>query len=741
MRPTAGLSACAQLDGHVKTAATPLGSANPATGSGRTWRLHPVLSAWVAAVTGVAVSMAISVPLDLYQQLGFGLISVIAALLIRRSRWGKLAVIALIVLSLTGSLRYMYWRLGSTLAFDSLLEGVLGWILVGAEMYALTILMLGYLQTAWPLRRSPQPLPADQQQWPSVDIFIPSYNEPLSVVRMTVLAAQAIDWPADKLRIYLLDDGRRDDFKAFCVEAGAGYLTRADNTHAKAGNLNAALGRTDGEFVAVFDCDHIPTRSFLQVTMGSFLQDPKLAMLQTPHHFFSPDPFEKNFKTFHKVPNEADLFYGLVQDGNDLWNAAFFCGSCAVLRRAPLLEVGGVAVETVTEDAHTSLKMSRKGYNLAYLAIPQAAGLATESLSAHIGQRIRWARGMAQIFRIDNPLLGPGLSLGQRLCYVNAMLHFFYGLPRLVFLTSPLAYLFFSAQVFQASGTMVLAYALPHILLSIITNSRIQGKFRHSFWNEVYETVLAWYITWPVLLALISPKLGIFKVTAKGGIVRKSYYDWRMGLPYLVLLGLNLLGLGAGAIRLASGSAPGATVAINLVWCLYNIIIISASILVAREARQLRSTPRVAAVLPATVMWPNGRTTVCETLDFSSSGVGLKVSDQTKFNIGAEIQIAISRGDIETVLTGVVAQLGENLGIDFKHLSIAQQRELALITFSRADNWTGTWGKTKLDAPFSALRDLLVFGLMNLFSLTVRSALVWPRKLGRQTGSVRIKTP
>jgi cellulose synthase (UDP-forming) len=151
-------------------------------------------------------------------------------------------------------------------------------------------------------------------------------------------------------------------------------------------------------------------RSFLQLTVGWFLRDPKLALVQTPHHFLSPDPFERNLDTFRHQPNEGELFYGLVQDGNDMWNAAFFCGSCAVLRRSALDDIGGFAVETVTEDAHTALRLHRKGWNSAYVRIPQAAGLATESLSAHIGQRIRWARGMAQIFRTDNPLLGKGLT-------------------------------------------------------------------------------------------------------------------------------------------------------------------------------------------------------------------------------------------------------------------------------------------------------------------------------------------
>ena len=165
-------------------------------------------------------------------------------------------------------------------------------------------------------------------------------------------------------------------------------------------------------FVAIFDCDHVPTRSFLQVTMGWFVRDQKLAMLQTPHHFYSPDPFERNLEQFRIIPNEGELFYGVVQDGNDFWNATFFCGSCAVLRRRALDEIGGIAVETVTEDAHTSLRMQMNGWNTAYINIPQAAGLATERLSGHVRQRIRWARGMIQILRTDNPLFARGTEAG-----------------------------------------------------------------------------------------------------------------------------------------------------------------------------------------------------------------------------------------------------------------------------------------------------------------------------------------
>src|SRR5690606_12131955 len=157
--------------------------------------------------------------------------------------------------------------------------------------------------------------------------------EPLEVLKPTLLAALNLDWPADKLRVWVLDDGCRDEVRELAGRYDAEYVARADNRFAKAGNLNNTLRRSHGELVAIFDCDHAPTRSFLQLTAGSFLRDPLLAMLQTPHHFYTPDPIERNLGVFRKIPNEGSLFYGVIQKGNDLWNATSFAGSCALLRR------------------------------------------------------------------------------------------------------------------------------------------------------------------------------------------------------------------------------------------------------------------------------------------------------------------------------------------------------------------------------------------------------------------------
>ncbi len=662
----------------------------------------------------IALALAYSVmssPLSLVSQSVLGLVTVLVIFFLRKIP-GRFTTIVMICFSLLMSVRYIWWRMNDTLGFETPLETFFGYALAGAEFYAFVVLVIAYFQTAWPLERKPVPLPKNNQLWPTVDVFITTFNEPLDVVRQSVFSAKSLDWPADKLKVYLLDDGRRDEFRKFCFEAGINYITRENNTHAKAGNLNNALRQTKGEFVAVFDCDHIPARSFLQVCMGWFVKDKNLAMLQTPHVFFSPDPFEKNLETYLRMPNESELFYGIVQDGNDLWNATMFCGSCAIMRRAPLMEIGGVATETVTEDAHTSLKLSRAGYNTCYLKVPQAAGLSTESLSAHVRQRIRWARGLAQIARLDNPFVGAGLSLGQRICYFSSMLHFFYGLPRLIFLTAPLAYVFFGARLFQADAYSIMAYALPSLIVASITNSRVQGKFRYSFWNEVYESVLAWYILLPVVGALLRPSSGGFNVTAKGGVIERSYFDWGISRPYLFLLAGNLAGIVMGLSDFITGAENDyPTLFFNMFWILYNVLILCASLAVASETRQIRANPRVAAWLPASLKLNDGKVITCHTDDFSAQGLGLSIPANLVLEKDTRISVSLYRGTDEAAFPAVVTFCGRGrLGVRFEGLTLEQETELTGMTFSRADAWISTWGQKQQDKPLTAFKLIVTIG-------------------------------
>lgn len=656
--------------------------------------------------------ICISQPFDLFAQFIFVLLLWAIAMVMRRIP-GRFSSLMMIVLSLTVSSRYIWWRYTSTLNWDDPLSLVCGLLLLGAETYAWVVLVLGFFQTIWPLHRQPVSLPQELSYWPHVDIMVPTYNESLNVVKPTIYAALGIDWPEEKRTIYILDDGNRPEFRAFAEEVGIEYIARPTHEHAKAGNINNALKQATGEYVAIFDCDHVPTRSFLQLTMGWFFKDKNLAMIQTPHHFFSPDPFERNLGSFRHTPNEGSLFYGLVQDGNDMWDATFFCGSCAIMKRTALDKVGGIAVETVTEDAHTSLRLHREGYTSAYIRIPLAAGLATETLSAHISQRIRWARGMVQIFRLDNPILGKGLKLSQRLCYLNAMMHFLSGIPRLIFLTAPLAFLFFHAYIIYASALAIALYVLPHMIHASLTNSRIQGKFRHSFWSEVYETVLAWYIARPTTVALLEPHKGTFNVTAKGGLVEETHLDWVISRPYFFLVFLNLAGLVAGIWRIYTGPVNEIpTIIVSAAWVIYNLIILGGAIAVSIEAKQVRHSPRVQIALPAAIARDDGYSFPCTLRDYSDSGVGIEMKEANLVNKGDKLMLMLKRGDREFAFPcEVMRSSGEMVGVQMQLTTTQQNIDFMQCTFARADTWALWQESVPVDKPMHSLHEVLMLGL------------------------------
>ncbi|AEN66928.1 cellulose synthase catalytic subunit (UDP-forming) [Enterobacter soli] len=680
----------------------------------------------VLAMVPVALLVVIT-PMDSQKQYIFGLISIGLLFLMGFSKKRSISVI-MVVMSLLMSTRYMYFRLTQTLHFNSEIETILGMGLFLAEVYVWVLLLLNYLQTIWPLKREIVPLPDDMSLWPTVDVYIPTYNESLDVVRDTVLAAQCIDYPRDKMKIYLLDDGKRREFAVFAADVGVGYITRNDNSHAKAGNLNHAMKLTQGELITVFDCDHVATRIFLQATVGGFLKDPKLALVQTPHYFYSPDPFERNLSVGRNIPNEGTLFYGPIQQGNDNWNATFFCGSCAVIRRSALEEIGGFAVETVTEDAHTALKMQRLGWKSAFLDIPLAAGLATERLVLHVIQRTRWARGMTQIFRLDNPLFGRGLTIQQRLCYLSAMLYYQFALPRIAFLTAPLAYLLFNLNIIHSSASLVFAYALPHLFLAIYINSRMNGRYRYSFWGEIYDLVLAFHLVLPTVVTMFFPKRGKFNVTDKGALLDIGYFDFRVVRPHLVIAILLGIGVIAGIVRAFAHDYYGVdprVIALNVGWGLYSLIFLLAAIAVARETRQTRKTIRIDVTIPVLIHYASGISSRSQTADLSMGGCRIELPDDRHLTDEIEeIELLLQSGAI-SIPVKVVTTDERYIRLMFDDIPLSRRRELVRVVLARADAWIQP--PKPQDNPFRSLATI-VRCVFDLFWMTWKT-----RRANRRT--------
>ncbi|HEY9653805.1 MAG TPA: UDP-forming cellulose synthase catalytic subunit [Coleofasciculaceae cyanobacterium] len=622
----------------------------------------------------------------------------------------------LIVLSLVSTIRYLYYRVNYTLNFDDWINGTFSFLLFTAELYAILTLVLAYFQTVKIRDRQMVDLTLyPQEQWPKVDIYIPTYNEDVEIVRKTTLCALAIDYPADKKHVYVLDDGRAEKYKArreelrqMCEELGATMMTRDNNDHAKAGNINTAFKRTDGDLVMILDCDHMPVKHFLMHTVGFFF-NPNVAFVQTPHWFYNPDPFERNLLTGGKIPVGNELFYKVLQKGNDFWNASFFCGSAAVIRKEYALQIGGIATETVTEDCHTAFRLHSLGYESIYYDRIMVAGLAPEKFSAYVGQQVRWARGMAQILRIENPLINPKLNLNvpQRLCYFSATSHFFYGFPRLMYAIAPPLFLLFGINSVKGLGLETLFYALPHIILSMQTNHIPYKHVRFSFWNEIFEFAMSFQAGIVTLLALVNPKLGSFNVTDKGLTVTKRSFDFD-SVRYLVIVSaIAAASLLAVPFWLWLSPEDTQAVLINMFWCVFNLFLLLAACLVAFEQPQLRRAHRLPRKLTA-VIHSAGQSWSGQTVDVSESGTQILLDEWP--NIPDEVKVELV-GDYgaRALMNGRVvraiatSKLQARLFIDFVEPTRAQIDDLTLVLFSDVKEWYSQT-RDEVDDPIESLK-------------------------------------
>ncbi|MFE1600452.1 UDP-forming cellulose synthase catalytic subunit [Methylobacterium sp. ID0610] len=519
-----------------------------------------------------------------------------------RTRFVFLAMGSLVVL------RYMLWRVTSTLPSpgDPVSFGF-GLVLLAGELYCVFILFLSLVINAEPLRRRTPPEPA--QDLPRVDVFVPTYNEDAAILAMTLAAARQMDYPADRLTVWLLDDGgtdrkcndadadkaasaraRRASLQRLCADLGARYLTRAGNEHAKAGNLNNGLAHARGDLVAVFDADHAPFRSFLRETVGHFLSDPRLFLVQTPHAFLNPDPIERNLRTFDRMPSENEMFYAVTQCGLDKWNSSFFCGSAALLRRRALDEAGGFAGVTITEDCETALGLHARGWTSAYVDKPLIAGLQPETLADLIGQRSRWCQGMFQILLLKNPLMQRGLKPIQRIGYLSSISFWFFPLPRLIFIFAPLLHIFFDLKIFVASVDESIAYTATYIVINLMMQNYVYGKFRWPLISELYEYVQGVFLCKAIASVLVSPRKPTFNVTRKGVSLEHDHLS-PLALPFFAIYALLLVGCGVAAWRYLY--EPGVTNLMLVVglWNFFNLLTAGAALGVCAERRQTETAP------------------------------------------------------------------------------------------------------------------------------------------------------
>lgn len=578
----------------------------------------------------------------------------------RPKDWSRVVVVT-ILLFLT--IRYLLWRSASTLNVSTPLDGVLSLGLFFLELITLLsncIFMFLILRVR---DRRPQ---ADQVSLdviagmftPTVDVMIPTYDEPAFILRRTIIGCQALDYSCKK--VYLLDDTCRPEVKALATELGCEYISRADNRYAKAGNLNHAIAQTTGELIVVFDADFVPTTNFLTRTVG-FFQDAQLALVQTPQSFYNPDPIARNLGLENILTPEEEVFYRQIQPIRDGAGSVICAGTSFVMRRSALAEAGGFVTDSLSEDYFTGIRIAAQGYQLIYLDEKLSAGLAAENITAHAIQRLRWARGTLQAFFIKaNPLTIPGLNPLQRLAHLEGLLHWFTSISRVGFLLVPLAYSFFGTIPIRATTAEILYFFLPYYLVQFSVFSWLNHRSRSALLSDIYSLVLCFPLAVTVVRVMLNPFSRGFKVTPKGTASDRFSYNWSLALPLLILFAASAISLwiNFGNCMIQGGWTEGYDTSskglgLGWIWSIYNLVMIGTALLI------LLDVPR-----PSPYEWFDLRRTV--RIDLGNAtfwGVTTMISE-----IG--IEIALTQPGFPELTT---ESLPLTLEILEHHLSIAGQ--------------------------------------------------------------------
>lgn len=422
----------------------------------------------------------------------------------------------LLPLNVAFSIWYFSWllqpgRVGSPVLFG---------LLLAAEVFNLAQ-AAGFWWTASRARGEVilPPAPATE----AVDVLIPVYSEPVEVVEPTVAAARrmASDGP---VQVYICDDGDSDEMQALAERYQVGYLRRPEHTGAKAGNLNHALTRTDSPLVAVFDCDHVPDRRFLDYTIRHFARS-DVALVQTPQYYANA---RQNPVAGASWSQQA-LFFGIIARGKAALDSMFCCGTNVVYRRSALEQVGGIPENSLTEDFELSIRLRERDWHTVYVPEVLASGLGPEDMASYVSQQHRWARGCLSAI---STTVRSRLPWRQKLQFLLSSMFFLTGFTYLVYMALPVVRIVGGEQALAgATADQFLAHFVPYFAASMVTVA-VAGQGSYSFSAFALMEASFWIHISAALRALLRRK-GSFVVTPKVG---RSGRQIRPVLPGLVAL-------------------------------------------------------------------------------------------------------------------------------------------------------------------------------------------------------------
>ncbi|BED92436.1 MAG: glycosyltransferase [Candidatus Paraimprobicoccus trichonymphae] len=431
------------------------------------------------------------------------------------------------VLSSISIIVYIVWRYLNTIPVGH------GWLSTTCAIILLTIETIGIFETFVYYYGANNPIypelpKIDEEFFPEIDIFVTTYNESANLLKNTILGCLNLEYPdKNKVHIYLCDDGNRKEIKALAKDLKVKYLAREERLFAKAGNLNNALKKTKSPLIANFDADMIPDSKFLMKTVPYFLKsEEKIGFIQTPQGFYEPDLFQYYLCLENKIPNEQDYFYKNVQITKNKSNSVIYGGTNAVLSREALKKINGFSTVSITEDFATGILIQSRGYTCYAINEVLSSGVPPHNLKSLVKQRQRWARGCIQTGRRLNILSREDLSIQQKLNYISSVSYWFFCLKRLIYIIFPILFSVFNIVVAKCDIKQALIFWGPMYVLTNLALRILSNKIRTSKWTSIYETVLAPFLFFPVILESMGFSKKEFIVTKKDNKNGKSSKIW-----------------------------------------------------------------------------------------------------------------------------------------------------------------------------------------------------------------------
>jgi len=584
-----------------------------------------------------------------------------------------------IMLKMIFTALYLYWRFRYTIPLGY------GFISMFAGISLLVVEFMGALESyvhfsnmrkvdAYPTPTVPLEL------FPDVDIFIATYNEPIELLYKTINGCVHMDYPdKSKVHIHVCDDGRREAVRELAESFGVNHITRGDNKHAKAGNLNHAMSVTSAPLIVTQDADMIPKHDLLMKMVPFFVDadienqfrdekdNVRMGFVQSPQSFYNPDLFQFNLFSEGRIPNEQDYFYKDIQVSRNRSNSVIYGGSNTMISRKALEDVGGFFTNAITEDFATGILLQKKGYTCIAINEVLASGLSATDLPSLIQQRTRWGRGCVSTGRKLHILLTPKLSFRQKLNHWASIWYWYFPIKRLIYIFTPIMFSVFGFMVIKCTLPEVLMFWLPMYISSNIALKMLSRNIRTTKWSNVYETILFPFMLFPIISESLGFSLKKFKVTKKGSTAEKKEKVNLYLIPFAFLSLLTVIGIvNCVLMMFESGNLSPIIV---LFWLCVNLFNLAMSMFFVMGRRFFRFSERVATEAACKLLLENNKEICCYSKDISETGVSILLDEPMDINEDEAVACTLTtdRYEARLKLKSVnVSALGEKWKYSFR---------------------------------------------------------------------------